>query len=226
MKCVFVSKDNLWSNTLFENLSKDVNASWSRVTDNIDLQMLSKSQIKPDWVFFFHWSNIVPERIWKNLRCVTIHTSNLPEGRGGSPIQNQIINCVMSSHVNAIEMSNILDGGPIYCSLPVTLQGSLTDVWLAISHQSKNLIKMCVEENLSPVEQDLSNSSIAKRRKTSQIPMANIEDIIDLYDYVRMLDADGYPKSQFNVGNFSIELSRSSIEGDSILCDARIRVLK
>ena len=59
-----------------------------------------------------------------------------------------------------------------------------------------------------------------------QIPVLDIDNIITLHDYVRMLDAEGYPKSQFNIGKFSIELSRSSIEGDSILCDARIRVLK
>jgi methionyl-tRNA formyltransferase len=225
MNCIFASKDNLWSNNLFSSLKAQKNINWLRAKDKSDLS-IHLDNVRPDWIFFFHWSSIVQKSILENLRCVTIHTSNLPHGRGGSPIQNQILEGVVSSRINAIKMSPVLDGGPIYCSLPVTLQGSLTDIWLAISHQAENLIEKCIKENLVPTDQDLSSSTLTKRRKTSQIPILDINNIITLHDYVRMLDAEGYPKSQFNIGKFSIELSRSSIEGDSILCDARIRVLK
>jgi methionyl-tRNA formyltransferase len=225
MNCIFASKDNLWSNNLFNMLKSQKSINWLRAKDKNDLS-IHLDNVNPDWIFFFHWSSIVSSRIWENLRCVTIHTSNLPEGRGGSPIQNQIIDGVVSSRINAIKMSDTLDGGPVYCSLPVTLQGSLTDIWLAISHQTKVLIEKCIEENLVPSEQELGFSNLTKRRKTSQIPVVDISSITTLHDYIRMLDAEGYPKSQFNIGKFSIELSRSSIEDDSILCDARIRVLK
>lgn len=177
---------------------------------------------KIQWTFFFHWGNIVPESIYKNHRCVVLHTSNLPDFRGGSPIQNQILSGVRHSKVNAIKMVKKIDAGPIYCSEEVSLQGSLTDIWVAISDSSFNLIKKCIEENITPIEQTEFNP-IVKRRKTSEIPLDKITTIEVLYDYIRMLDAEGYEKSFVRIGNFKIEFSRSKLlSNQKIIADATI----
>ena len=49
-------------------------------------------KFNPDFLFFTHWSWIVPKKIHKKYSCVVFHTAPLPYGRGGSPIQNLIIN--------------------------------------------------------------------------------------------------------------------------------------
>ena len=150
MKCIFVSKDNTWSNNLFESLANDTSVSWTRISDSLSLEKVA--DIDPSWIFFFHWSDIVSKAMCEHFRCVTIHTSNLPDGRGGSPIQNQIIKGTRSSRVNALQMTRKVDSGPIYCSLPITLQGSLADIWQAIAEQAKRLIQKCINENPEPVQ--------------------------------------------------------------------------
>ena len=57
--------------------------------DNLNLNLLS--ELNPAYIFFPHWRWIIPEEIFSKYKCIGFHTSNLPHGRGGSPIQNQII---------------------------------------------------------------------------------------------------------------------------------------
>ena len=169
MNCIFASKDNMWSNLVFEDLKRQKNVNWARAVDKKDLQ--SNLNINPDWIFFFHWSHIVNESVWKNFRCVTFHTSNLPYDKGGSPIQNQILNGVKKTKVNAIKMTGELDAGPVYCSSTVTLQGSLTDIWLSIADQAKILISSCIEKNIKPVAQEENDAQYNQRRKHLQFQL-------------------------------------------------------
>ena len=91
-------------------------------------------------------------------------------------------------------MSGDVDAGPIYCSKPVTLQGSLTDIWLAIADQTKILIRDCIINDLKPAPQESSDINSNKRRKTASIPVNSLSEIIEFYDHIRMLDAEGYPR--------------------------------
>ena len=49
-------------------------------------------KIDPDFIMFPHWSYLVPEKIVNDFKCICFHSSPLPYGRGGSPIQNMIKN--------------------------------------------------------------------------------------------------------------------------------------
>ena len=42
----------------------------------------------PDYIFFPHWSYYIPEEITNQWECVVFHMTDLPYGRGGSPLQN------------------------------------------------------------------------------------------------------------------------------------------
>ena len=182
--------------------------------------MESLSQ-KPDWIVLFHWSEIVPKEILDNSRCVVIHTGNLPKGRGGSPLQNQILDGVVGSKVNAIVMTDELDGGDIYCSLPITLQGSISDIWLSIADRAYELIKNCVINNPIPTKQK-GKVQQYKRNKNNILPIDS-NDVIEIHKFIQMLDGDTYPNAFLDVGNFRLEFSRSKIDGNEILSDVKIR---
>lgn len=47
--------------------------------------------LSPDWIFFPHWSYLIPAEVYENFRCVIFHMTDLPFGRGGSPLQNLIV---------------------------------------------------------------------------------------------------------------------------------------
>ena len=219
-KLIFASKNNYWSNYLYDQLSIN-DSRWQNIRDNNELCSLDLGLV--DYIFFFHWSDIVSSEIYNNCECVVIHTSNLPEGKGGSPIQNQIMDGIIQSSVNLLRMEREVDAGPVYCSSPITLQGNLFDIWMSIAKIASRLIKKCVDENLDPQPQPELMSPVYKRRKDNALPLGN-PDINVVYNFIQMLDAEGYPDSNITLGNYSLHFSRAKILSENeILCDVRIK---
>ena len=68
---------------------------------------------KPNILFFLGWSNLIDKSIYKNFLCICLHPSKLPFFRGGSPLQNQIINNVTKSAITLFKINKFIDGGPI-----------------------------------------------------------------------------------------------------------------
>lgn len=81
------SKD--WHRKNFEKISSEVNAHWLFVTTPAELATALQENV-PRYVFFLHWNWRVPEFIWKMHECVCFHMTDVPYGRGGSPLQNLI----------------------------------------------------------------------------------------------------------------------------------------
>ena len=221
-KCVFVSKDNEWSNALYDRLiSRNKDVSWLRIFNKNDLDKIA--DFNPDWAFFFHWSQIVSKDIWSKWKCVVLHTSNLPHGKGGSPIQNQILDNIVQTKVNAIEMTDKVDSGRIYCNQLITLQGTLRDIWMTIAIQSYGLIVRCIKENLNPEEQESEPSTkVYKRRRDNNLDLNC--SLSQIYNQIRMLDGEGYPRSRIELGHFTIEFSRAGYDDNGdLICDAKFK---
>ena len=219
MKIFLVSKKTLWSDLVYERLIEKFDCSYFNDDSYEDFL------IQADWVFFFHWSKIVSDKVYKNNKCVVIHTGNLPKGRGGSPLQNQILDGIVETKVNAITMEDDVDSGDIYCSLPLTLQGTITDIWLSMSDRVYELIKKCVTENPEPVEQ-IGEPQIYKRNKNNRLPLTESDDLTEIYKFIQMLDGETYPNAFFEIGNFRLEFFRSKMNNGNILSDVMIRKIK
>ena len=78
----------------------------------------------PDWIFFPHWSWIIRQHIYDNYRCVIFHMTDVPYGRGGSPLQNLIVRGHKETMLSAIKCVAELDAGPVYCKVPLSLEGT------------------------------------------------------------------------------------------------------
>ena len=131
------------------------------------------------------------------------------------------------SKVNALAVVSKIDAGGVYCSQDITLQGSLQDIWFAISETTFELIKYCIDNpNIHPVPQNAFIKSNC-RRKTTEICIDDIVDVHQFYNYIRMLDADDYENSFIKVGDFKLQLSRAKLcSDDSILADIKISKVK
>ena len=57
-------------------------------------------------VFCYSWSWIIPSEIVDSYHCICLHPSKLPEYRGGSPIQNQVLDGVLDSAVTVFKMNS------------------------------------------------------------------------------------------------------------------------
>ena len=146
----------------------------------------------------------------------------LPYHRGGTPIQNQIIRGVKTTDVNLITMEKQLDAGDIYCKQTISLQGSLRDIWMIISDTAAELIKKCIDHDLKPAPQPEVRGHTFKRIKTKPLDFLAKDDIIQVYDEIRMLDAENYPSCYIEIGEYRLEFSRAKIEEDNIISDVRI----
>lgn len=217
MKYLIISKNNLWTHTLLSILRptpKNATMFYSAICDERVID-----NINPDWIFFFHWSHIVKKPIYDKYKCVVIHTGILPKDRGGSPLQNQIIQNQTLSEVNLLEMSDQVDAGKIYRSHPITLQGNITDIWLAIAEITGKLIKDFIKSPNRPTPQ-IGQPQTYKRIKDNQIKFES--SLVNVYNQIRMVDSDDYPNAYLDVGEFKLEFSRAKIENNQIITDVRI----
>ena len=215
MKILIVSKDNLWTRKLVHKLYKTkYDITWSSIGIVDD--------IKPDWVFFFHWSDIVPKEVYEKYKCAVIHTGNLPKDRGGSPIQNQILNGINNTKVNIIEMGEPVDSGAIYCSHPITLQGNIKDIWLSIADIAFDLILECIIEDPIPKYQ-MGTPQTYKRIKDNSIKFDSTKDISYIHDQIRMVDDINYPNAYLDIGDYRLEFSRAKLGYEEIIADVKIR---
>ena len=71
-----IAASKVWDSDIITDLSKAVNAEFTLVTEKEGLNYVSLSKIKPDYVFFPHWSHIIPENIYSNFNCIIFHMTD------------------------------------------------------------------------------------------------------------------------------------------------------
>ena len=80
-----------WNYHVFKEVLEKQQGNWHFVNSN-DMLVIDKiKSISPRYIFFLHWSFKVPDEIVSNYECVCFHMTDVPYGRGGSPLQNLII---------------------------------------------------------------------------------------------------------------------------------------
>jgi len=93
-----------------------------------------------EWIFILHWNFIIPKEIWENYKTVIFHMTDLPFGRGGSPLQNLIKRKFKDTIMSAIECTNTLDGGNIYLKKKLNLNGSAEEIYLRSNELMREMI--------------------------------------------------------------------------------------
>ncbi len=179
------------------------------------------SQNKPDYIFFVHWSWKVKKEIFKNFKCILFHTAPLPYGRGGSPIQNLILNGFKKSPVCAIKMEEELDSGSIYDSIEISLDGSLKEIFFRINKVINDLIFRIIKNNMLPKVQEGKIHEFKRLNyEDNKIPL-NI-DLEKIYDYIRMVDDEDYKNSFIQYGDIKLEFYNAKYKNKSIICKCKI----
>jgi methionyl-tRNA formyltransferase len=75
-----------------------------------------------------------------------------------------------------------------------------------------------------PIKQE-GNPTLFKRRKSLMSNMKDVESLDEVYDFIRMLDADGYPPAFLETSNCKFEFSKVSKQNDNTL-EAYVRIIK
>ena len=122
---------------------------WFLVTDPSKLTFAYVNSIKPKYIFFPHWSKKVNLKIVSNYECVCFHETDVPYGRGGSPIQNLIARNHKKTTITALKMTDVLDGGPIYFKRKLKLDGNAQQIYERASKIIFNIIGMIVKNEIN-----------------------------------------------------------------------------
>lgn len=187
-----------------------------------DLSPVLLAELAPRYVFFPHWSYRIPREIFERHECVIFHMTDLPFGRGGSPLQNLISRGIYETRVSALRCNEALDAGPVYLKRSLSLYGSAQEIYMRATDIIEEMIVTIINEQPVPLPQ--SGEPVQFRRRTPvDGDIANLETLVQVFDFIRMLDADGYPSAFVEVGNFRFEFRRASFRGDEIVADVIIR---
>jgi methionyl-tRNA formyltransferase len=207
-----------WNKELFDLNSKNIQGDW-HYADTPEKLAQKLEDIQPKYIFFPHWRWIVPEEILNRYECVCFHMTDVPYGRGGSPLQNLILRGHKDTVITALRMEKGLDTGPVYLKTPLSLEGSAQEIYERASKLIWDMIPRLIQDNLTPIHQ-VGEPVIFKRRKPeeSELPLElNLEKI---FDYVRMLDADGYPSAFINHGDIKIKFKNAKLINGNLVADA------
>lgn len=218
-----ILSEKLWNQQLVPHLRKKYpDDKWIYINHRNVFSKDELAVINPDKIFIPHWSYIIPENIFNKYECIVFHMTDLPFGRGGSPLQNLISRGYKDTKISALKVVREIDAGPIYCKQDLSLLGSAEEIFIRANKVIEQMIIKIIHSDITPVDQEGEPVTFT-RRKPEESDLKDISDIESIFDYIRMLDADGYPKAYLEVDKIRYEFSHAALKADgSIIADVRI----
>jgi methionyl-tRNA formyltransferase len=175
----------------------------------------------PSYIFFLHWSSKVPAEIFETWECICFHMTDVPFGRGGSPLQNLILRGHDHTKLTALRMVDVLDAGPVYLKSELSLAGTAEEIYSRAYQLSAEMIRQIIKERPSPLPQK-GEPIVFQRRRPGESQIPSLSSLESLYDFIRMLDAEGYPHAFFDHGGFRYEFTEASLESRQLT--ARVNI--
>lgn len=213
-----------WNKKLFKEKISELPGVWRLINNPNGLKFKIISEFNPRYIFFIHWSHKVPKEITDNFECVCFHMTDLPHGRGGSPLQNLIARGNTETVISAIRMVQEFDAGPVYLKRPLSLFGNAEEIYIRAGKIITSMIHELIEKEPEPLVQQ-GKIVIFKRRHPCESRIPEDANLEKTFDWIRMLDAQGYPPAFVTVGNLRIEFKRAAFRHNAIEADARITVV-
>lgn len=192
-----------------------------RCPEELNIQSLEKW--RPKKIFIPHWSWRIPEAIFRDFECVIFHMTDLPYGRGGSPLQNLILRGHAQTKICALRCVEEWDAGPVYLRKSLSLEGNAEEILTRASQIMEEMIADMVIQN-PPAQEQIGEVTHFKRRKPEQSRLPEGLDLNSTYDFIRMLDGEGYPKAFFELGGLRYELSGAEWKDGRL--QAQVNILK
>lgn len=210
-----------WNRRVFERTLRVLSGQWTFMGTREELTPEAVHSIQPRYIFFLHWSWKVPDAMVRDYECVCFHMTDVPYGRGGSPLQNLIVRGHRETKLTALRMTAEFDAGPVYAKEPLSLEGNAEEILMRASALSAEMINRIVRREPRPRPQK-GKPTIFKRRKPEESAISVQPSVERLHDFMRMLDAEGYPRAFLQHAGFRYEFSRATLYDGRIVADVTI----
>jgi methionyl-tRNA formyltransferase len=199
-----------WNVTAYHRHAPSLPGRWQLIDRPEDLSAERLLAMRPRYLFFPHWSWKVPAEILEAVECVCFHMTDVPYGRGGSPLQNLIARGHTATMLTALRMTAEMDGGPVYLKRPLDLSGRAQEIFARAADLTFAMIAEMVAGEPEPVAQ-AGEVTVFRRRRPEQSRLPEAADLAGLYDHIRMLDAETYPQAFLESGHLRLTFSHAEL---------------
>ena len=105
----------------------------------------------------------------------------------------------------------------------LSLEGAAHEVFGRCARLTFDMIEEIVIDQPEPVPQSGTPVIFSRRRpEESRLPCSGTPAAI--YDHIRMLDADGYPRAFLDHGDFRLEFRDARLKGNTVEARATLRM--
>ena len=222
---IFTTKN--WNIDTFRKKKSFLKGTWKILTKKSQLNFKSLKRYNPKFIFFPNLNINIDKKIIDNFNCICFHETDLPFGRGGSPIQNLILLKKNITKLTALKIENGIkvDEGKVYIKRKVKLNGTGLDIYKRCAQEILKMINVIISKKITPKKQVGKITSFKKRKpKDSKIP-DKIYNLSEIYDIIRMLDIPGYPKAFIKKKNFEVSFDNTNIKKDIVTAKATFKLI-
>jgi len=213
-----------WNAEAFLRRTPELAGNWHMIDDPERLTVDALTPLSPRYLFFPHWSWRVPSEILSRYECVCFHMTDVPYGRGGSPLQNLIVRGRVTTTLSALRMVEELDAGPVYLKRPLSLEGRAEEIFTRAADLIYDLIAEIIAKEPVPIPQ-AGEPVVFPRRTPEESRLPQQAGATALYDFIRMLDAPTYPKAFLEWGDWRLEFDHARLVKPDAL-EARVTLRK
>lgn len=206
------SDENSWINDFIPAWVMCWQAAGYKIVWTHDPSMLPKSQV----CFYFGYSRIVGNKIRSRHDInLVVHESDLPSGRGWSPLTWQVLQGAQEIMVTLFEAVDAVDSGVIYGQTVIELQGHelISDLRL---HQAAATFKLCTEfileypAVLKKKREQRGTPSYFQKRTPADSQIDVNRSLADQFNLLRVCDNQRYPAWFDYAGvRYTINISRT-----------------
>lgn len=221
MNTYIVASSKPWHYAEFKKQCQSEPDLWHYVATPKELEGVLLSLV-PRYIFFLHWNWKVPSLIWKSHECVCFHMTDVPYGRGGSPLQNLILEGKADTVLTALRIIDEMDAGPVYTKLPLSLAGRAEEIYLRAGSLSWEIIRWMLREEPSPIPQE-GEVTYFSRRNPEQSRLPKDVTLEDIFNHIRMLDAPTYPAAFMEYGGVKMEFSHAEMSENVVRAQVTFR---
>lgn len=212
-----------WNKALFDKYVTKLSGNWAYVSTPIELDTKLSAGFAPKYIFFPHWRWIVPVEIFTEFECVCFHMTDVPYGRGGSPLQNLIVRGHRETVLTALQMEKGLDTGPVYLKKPLSLEGSAAAIYSRAGQTTWEMIAEIISDEIKPIAQQ-GEAVVFQRRTPEKSEIPDGLTLEQIYDYIRMLDAPGYPKAFIEKDLYQVEFDQAEFTTGEVTARVKIKL--
>lgn len=216
-----IACSKLWRPAIATNVAGRTGWDCTLASRREELEVPALEALSPDIVCFPHWSWRIPPEVHRRWECVIFHMTDVPYGRGGTPLQNLIARGHRDTCMTALRCTEEMDAGPVYLKRPLSLQGSAQDIYEQANAVIEDMIVQILLERPAPVAQE-GEPVVFARRSAADGDLGPLQTIEAAYDHIRMLDADGYPPAFLETPHLRLEFGRAQLRGGRIVADVTI----